>query len=556
MAGAAKSAVTVRGSYPSQQLCQGTATEEHGNRYCQKVQRITYQNMGISGLYSQVISMDQGTGECTFAPREFSGPLGPFGEPLSLHLRGPLNLKQVAVYVPATPGDKASQTQGKRSTAGATIDTAIVDLHREHRRASPLDHFYDPHAKGLNNGTHWIPPINDHRNHTHGRHSVVYVSWPTGYSHHPEIWKLPPASTVYSVAKRDLIIVTVTSIQVVTVTGPVGSNTTAAASSSAEDSVTVTVTTFSTATPTSSGSSSGSSSSSGIGSSSGSKSYSVGPISGPSSTPLPPPSSNLRVGASGTHQFVRTGYYNAAQQKAEGVMFLGNYGGQRSGKWTQKLGNTLSYLNADGTGGAPNATLLKDTTLLSSHEAALFTDQPCDASCGYVQNGSVAYKGFPGPSRIFLLEFSMPHNTTPPDPGNTTSPGNDKPAIWLLNARIPYTAQYHPCNCHASGCGELDIFEVLSPGHDKAKSTVHSVYSGGDSNYFERPVDPARPVRVAVVFDGDGDDDDDEGKGAVSIIVLGQGEGEFPEGLGRDGVRGLRAAGGDEGEGVGSLFRF
>jgi hypothetical protein len=31
---------------------------------------------------------------------------------------------------------------------------------------------------------------------------------------------------------------------------------------------------------------------------------------------------------------VRTGYYNAAQQKLEGLMFLGNYGGQGSGNWT------------------------------------------------------------------------------------------------------------------------------------------------------------------------------------------------------------------------------
>jgi hypothetical protein len=31
---------------------------------------------------------------------------------------------------------------------------------------------------------------------------------------------------------------------------------------------------------------------------------------------------------------VRTGYYNAARQTAEGVVFLGNYGGQGSGNFT------------------------------------------------------------------------------------------------------------------------------------------------------------------------------------------------------------------------------
>jgi hypothetical protein len=62
------------------------------------------------------------------------------------------------------------------------------------------------------------------------------------------------------------------------------------------------------------------------------KSYSVVPIYGTdtSASPSATPSSNPSPGDS-KKQFVRTGYYNAAQQKAEGLMFLGNYGGQGSG---------------------------------------------------------------------------------------------------------------------------------------------------------------------------------------------------------------------------------
>ncbi|KAG7292614.1 hypothetical protein NEMBOFW57_002649 [Staphylotrichum longicolle] len=261
--------------------------------------------------------------------------------------------------------------------------------------------------------------------------------------------------------------------------------------------------------------------------SSSSKSYSVVPINGPSTetsreadgSPSATPSSepfNPSAGSTETHQFVRTGYYNAAQQKAEGLMFLGNYGGQGSGNWTSAFGNTLSYINADGTGGASSPTIVNDTTLLSSHEATLLTDQPCDASCGYLQPGTIAYKGFAGPSKIFLLEFSMPHDTTVPQnpnttpttpPGNTTTTGtgNDQPAIWLLNARIPHTAQYHACNCWRTGCGELDVFEVLAPGGDRVSTSVHAAYAGpngggggvGDANYFARPVDKDAPVRVA-----------------------------------------------------------
>lgn len=79
--------------------------------------------------------------------------------------------------------------------------------------------------------------------------------------------------------------------------------------------------------------------------SSSSKSYSVVPINEPSTetsmeaggSPSATPSSepfNPSAGSTETHQFVRTGYYNAAQQEAEGLMFLGNYGGQGSGNWT------------------------------------------------------------------------------------------------------------------------------------------------------------------------------------------------------------------------------
>ena len=129
-------------------------------------------------------------------------------------------------------------------------------------------------------------------------------------------------------------------------------------------------------------------------------------------------------------------------------------------------------------------------------------------------------EGFRGTNKLFLLEFSMPH-TLAPAPN-----GNDQPAIWLLNARIPYTAQYHRCNCWASGCGEFDVFEVLAAGGDKVKTAWRSGPGGGggggggDMNYFERPAE-GEVVRVAVVLDGERDE--------ISVEVLGKGgKGEFP----------------------------
>lgn len=83
MAGMAHGTVEPRGSSPSQQLCQGTSSKEQGNWYCQKVQRVTYTNMGKSGQYNEVISMGQKTGKCQFGTRQFSGQLAPFNEPVS-----------------------------------------------------------------------------------------------------------------------------------------------------------------------------------------------------------------------------------------------------------------------------------------------------------------------------------------------------------------------------------------------------------------------------------------------------------------------------------------
>jgi hypothetical protein len=74
----------------------------------------------------------------------------------------------------------------------------------------------------------------------------------------------------------------------------------------------------------------------------------------------------------------------------------------------------------------------------------------------------------------------------------------DMPAIWLLNSKIPRTQQYGDCSCWEGGCGEADIFEVLTSGDTKAKSTFHFAQSIGSSDYFTRPT--SSYIKVAVVF--------------------------------------------------------
>jgi hypothetical protein len=65
------------------------------------------------------------------------------------------------------------------------------------------------------------------------------------------------------------------------------------------------------------------------------------------------------------------------------------------------------------------------------------------------RNSNIDADGFDGADKIFMIDFSMPMD------GNSGFNG-DMPALWILNADIPRTAQYGPedCNCWSSGCGE------------------------------------------------------------------------------------------------------
>jgi hypothetical protein len=199
----------------------------------------------------------------------------------------------------------------------------------------------------------------------------------------------------------------------------------------------------------------------------------------------------------GDGQWGRQAYYSADQQTANGLTFLNNMGGQGSGIFDEVFGNSLSYAAADAKSGAASPQILANQMLGDGDEIVIMTDKPCqDGDCGATRPGGVAYHGFDGAKKVFLLEFDMPIT-------GATGWNKDMPAAWILNAQIPNTLQYGraECSCWESGCGEWDIFEVLDAGNMRCKSTVHGNISGGDSNYFDRPVDST--VKVAVIFDGD-----------------------------------------------------
>ncbi|KAF9736232.1 hypothetical protein PMIN02_006794 [Paraphaeosphaeria minitans] len=101
------------------QLCRGTAERaDDGNWYCSEVTAITYKNISQSGEYNRTTRVNPKTGLCDHEPVAYSG-VGPFtpliGE-LSMHLRGPMNVSQIAVY--KLPGMSISKRDSIRRAGG------------------------------------------------------------------------------------------------------------------------------------------------------------------------------------------------------------------------------------------------------------------------------------------------------------------------------------------------------------------------------------------------------------------------------------------------------
>lgn len=193
--------------------------------------------------------------------------------------------------------------------------------------------------------------------------------------------------------------------------------------------------------------------------------------------------------------WVRSSYYTPGS--TSNVTFLNTLGGTGSGVWLSCFGNSLLYASADGTTGASSAQALEEVTLGSDSEYIIMsgsscTDSSAEGDCGYYRLGIPAYHGFGGASKLFAFEFQMPTAS-----GSSGTNNYDMPAIWLLNAKIPRTLQYGDslCLCWLTGCGELDLFEVLNAGNDKLICHLHdgqgndgsSTGGGGSQDYFTRP---------------------------------------------------------------------
>lgn len=223
-------------------------------------------------------------------------------------------------------------------------------------------------------------------------------------------------------------------------------------------------------------------------------------------------SSDSSSNSNSTSSWTRRAYYDSSSSTAENVTFLGNVG-----DYVQCLGHALQYVDEDATSASTESKIIDDVTVHSNEEFIIMSNLTCESSgwkkdCGVYRDGIPAYHGYDGTTKMFLFQFESPVEDDSKMTVNNTASYN-MPAIWLLNAHIPRTAQYpyNPnCSCWNSGCGEFDIFEVLNNTESTHFfSTIHD-YQGTDDiegglpiyGWLERT--PNQVMKGGVVFDSNG----------------------------------------------------
>lgn len=217
-------------------------------------------------------------------------------------------------------------------------------------------------------------------------------------------------------------------------------------------------------------------------------------------------SSSSSSGSSSGSGWKRASYYTPGS--ANNLTFMNHQGGTAgSGTWSACFGNSISFAASDGVSGAGSPQALDHITLASNKEYMIFSGVDCSdtssGSCGHYRDDIPAYHGFGGDTKMFVFEFKMPHDSS-------SSYNQDMPAIWMLNAKVPRTLQYgnSECSCWGTGCGELDLFEILTSGSEKLITHLHdgqgnngnSQGGGGTQDYFTRPTSSS--LKAAVIFNG------------------------------------------------------
>ncbi|CAI6271715.1 unnamed protein product [Periconia digitata] len=487
-------------------LCHGSATlADDGNWYCSQVNAITYKNINQAGRYNRTTGIDPDSGVCHHEPIAYSGigattPL--IGE-LSMHLRGPMNVSQIAVYklpdVSANGGrqprkrsdykiflEKELQESQSRGCSRSTITTTLYVTGSTCGQTVSSSTTCDTTSSFLP----WSSPVPD----------VAIPPIPVVPPHIiPPLPPTIPSPPVITTAVHDATTVCSKNISLSYTTPLNGSVVNA---SSVDSGMSFPHLSTMTSSPNESfgmpASCETDTKSEAMHTMARSNERRAFHNTDPIATTHSPP---LRAGDT----WSRVAYYtSAAPAEATGFAFLANLGDpQKSGTFDYSFGNSLGYVIGDGSKVTTDNTPFDGTLATSEREIAVFTDEICDGNCEYARPDSVAHYGWGGPSKAFLIEFQMDHYD---NEGSDQGMLSDAPAWWFLNAAIPRILQYGndrnniPCSCWSTGCGEFDAFELLGRGELRAKSTIHRQGNreGGDSNYFLRPV--GRMLKFAVIF--------------------------------------------------------
>ncbi|KIM97930.1 hypothetical protein OIDMADRAFT_57434 [Oidiodendron maius Zn] len=429
-----------------------------GKVYCQPVRALQYANTTAAGTYRRIVSMNH-DGSCTSAPKACSGPLAPLDEEGSYlyTFRGPMHIKQFAVYVP--------------------LFTSNPDQAPPPRRA-PMHPTYVPSPGHIME--HLMGQIIPAR--VDGRDVLLFKDF-LGIINTDET-----ASASSSAASAT-------------------SSPRASHSTSFEAKLAATTTTrggivgrvkywFCNSRATGSGVSERSDGNDKAGARNRfgppSASSSRSPASRSTSTEQLNAGRDLNSGSACdvpgqrplladtppsptpiSSPYKRISYYSAFSETSDNLVFLGNHGSRVSGVFDNHFGSPLSHVSSDGTQGAVYPQILADTLIPSGSEVIVISGKECKRlDCRFIRPNSVSYRadfpflhlmipyifaplqmnkdkdwiggfgidGFGGADKIFLVEFSMPIHNSP-------VLNRDMPAIWFLNAQIPRTTQYGPVNC-------------------------------------------------------------------------------------------------------------
>ncbi|PHH84248.1 hypothetical protein CDD83_2245 [Cordyceps sp. RAO-2017] len=317
------------------QQCSGTAVKDGGNWYCGRVGRILYQGLnGRGGSYKDVTAMDS-NGRCDFEDKPYSGPLAPLDEGLSIHFRGPCHIDEVAVYTPS-----------RRRRPGA----AAARRARAQRRAKRAPEKEPDMVTAVING--------------------VTVSWRNN-------WFGPPAATTAPDPPPAVEAPPPSDAPAPVAQGPPRADETPEAPPTDALERYLRHAAFRPApSPAEATRAREEPWASALSASDSSPASHTSSPSRPPSEYVPDTSNDVGAGedwpaeeqgpdeessSSNGDQWERIAQYNASGQVAENMVFMANYGGGRwPGVFDHSWGNSLTYLNADGTDGTDSPQILND----------------------------------------------------------------------------------------------------------------------------------------------------------------------------------------------------